>query len=301
MTESVDAMRPARYSFGGDEFLFVEIDEAMSLRANFRAMLIAREISHRELDGIVELCPANASLLIRFDPDVIAPHLLESTVREIEDGVVNSDVTTLETRIVEVPVWYQDPFTAEVVERFREGYHQDPSGTDLDYAAKVNGLKDADAFIEAHYSSPWLVTMVGFVAGLPFMYQLVDREHQLQVPKYLAPRTDTPKLTIGHGGCFCALYSVRGAGGYQMFGVAAAPIFDPEQQGPDFDDFMIFFKPGDLVKFRAIDEAEYYEIQKEVEAGRFSFKQTPVRFDLERALAEGSEYNAELLEALDVD
>lgn len=301
MTASTDTMPQARYTFGGDEFLFVEIDEEMSLRANFRATLIAREIGERELEGIVELCPANASLLVRFNPDVIAPNDLEEVVREIETGVINSDVTTLETRIVEVPVWYRDPFTAEVVERFREGYHQDPSGTDLDYAAKVNELDSADAFIEAHHSSPWLVSMVGFVAGLPFMYQLVDREHQLQVPKYLAPRTDTPKLTIGHGGCFCALYSVRGAGGYQMFGVAAAPIFDPEQQGPDFDDFMIFFKPGDLVKFRPIDETEYHEIQHQVEAGEFSFKQAPVSFDFERALAEGPAYNDELLEALDVD
>lgn len=301
MTVTTEILPEARYTFGGDEFIFVEIAESMSLKANFRATLIARELAERDLEGIVELCPANASLLVRFDPDVIAPHDLEATVREIEKGVIHSDTTTLETRIVEVPVWYRDPFTAEVVERFREGYHQDPSGTDLDYAAAVNELESADAFIQAHHSSPWLVTMVGFVAGLPFMYQLVEREKQLQVPKYLAPRTDTPKLTIGHGGCFCALYSVRGAGGYQMFGVAAAPIFEPDQQGPDFEEFMIFFKPGDIVKFRPIDETEYYEIQKQVEAGKYSFKQAPVTFDLERALAEGSTYNDELLEALDVD
>lgn len=301
MTTTIE-LGPARYTFGGDEFLFVEVSEEMSLQANFRAMLIARTLAERidggELPGIVELCPANASLLIRFDPDVIAPGTLEAAVREVEESVIHSDTTTLETRIVEVPVWYSDPFTAEVVERFLEGYHQDPSGTDLDYAAAVNGFAGADEFIQAHHSSPWLVTMVGFVAGLPFMYQLVDRDHQLEVPKYLAPRTDTPKLTIGHGGCFCALYSVRGAGGYQMFGVAAAPIFEPEQKGPDFADFMIFFKPGDIVRFRPIDEAEYNEIQKEVDANTYAFKQAPVTFDLERALAEGPAYNAELLEAL---
>ncbi|WP_193070841.1 5-oxoprolinase subunit B family protein [Brevibacterium sp. FME37] len=300
-TKSTTTLPEARYTFGGDEFLFVEISEEMSLEANFRAMLIGRGLAEKKLDGIIELCPANASLLVRFDPDVIAPNSLETIIRDIEEGVVHSDTTTLETRIVEVPVWYSDPFTAEVVERFREGYHQDPSGTDLDYAAAVNELESAEAFIEAHHSSPWLVTMVGFVAGLPFMYQLVDREHQLQVPKYLTPRTDTPKLTIGHGGCFCALYSVRGAGGYQMFGVAAAPIFDPQQQGPDFADFMIFFKPGDIVKFRSIEEAEYYEIQEQVEQGTFSFKQTPVTFDLKRALDEGSAYNNVLMEALNVD
>ena len=38
-----------------------------------------------------------------------------------------------------------------------------------------------------------------------------------------------------------SLYSVRGAGGYQMFGVTPGPIFDPGQELPDFADFMVFF------------------------------------------------------------
>jgi urea carboxylase len=70
------------------------------------------------------------------------------------------------------------------------------------------------------------------------------------VPKYLRPRTDTPKLTIGHGGCFMAIYSVRGAGGYQMFGITPTPIYDPAQSLPYFKDFLAFFKPGHIVKFR---------------------------------------------------
>lgn len=291
----------ARYTFGGDEFLFVEISDEMSLKANFRATLIAKALRDSAVDGLVELCPANASILIRFDPDVIHPNDLQRTVQELEESIIESDVTTIETRVIEVPVWYDDPITAEVVARFREGYHQDPSGNDLDYAARVNDLADADAFIRAHHENPWIVSMVGFVAGLPFMYQLVDREHQLEVPKYLSPRTDTAKLTVGHGGCFGVIYSVRGAGGYQMFGIAAAPIFDPQQQGADFEDFMIFFRPGDIVKFAPVTESEYNEIQQQVEAGTFRFKQAPVTFDLERSLAEGPAYNQELLEALNVD
>ena len=85
--------------------------------------------------------------------------------------------------------------------------------------------------------------MVGFVAGLPFLYQLADREHQLEVPKYVGPRTDTPKLTVGHGGCFGCIYSVRGAGGYQMFGIAAAPIFDPNQQVKYLRDLVLLVQP----------------------------------------------------------
>jgi urea carboxylase len=87
--------------------------------------------------------------------------------------------------------------------------------------------------------------MVGFVAGLPFLYQMVDRPRQLEVPKYLRPRTDTPKLTVGYGGCFTAIYSVRGAGGYQMFGITPVPIYDPKSE-VDYisDETMCLFRPA---------------------------------------------------------
>lgn len=288
----------ARYTWGGDEFLFIEIAEGMSLEANFLSNSIANALDATALDGIIDICPANASLLIRFNPDELAPAELERVVRSLEEKVRRSTSRVLETRIVEIPVWYNDPYTNETGARFRAGYHQRPEGNDLEYAAEVNNLADATEFIRRHHESPWLVSMVGFVAGLPFLYQLVDREHQLEVPKYLSPRTDTPALTIGHGGCFSCIYSVRGAGGYQMFGVAAAPIYDPSQKLEDFSDFMVFFKPGDIVKFKPVDEAEYRRIQTEVEAGLFAYRQAPVSFDLGAALADPEGYNSTLLEVL---
>ncbi|MDJ0349695.1 carboxyltransferase domain-containing protein [Cryobacterium sp. PH29-G1] len=288
----------ARYTWGGDEFLFVEIAEGMSLEANFISNSIANALEARALAGIVDICPANASLLVRFDPDKLAWQELERVVHALEDEVRASTEKVLETRIIEIPVWYNDPYTNETVARFREGYHQRPEGNDLDYAAEVNGLADAEEFIKRHHESPWLVSMVGFVAGLPFLYQLVEREQQLEVPKYLSPRTDTPPLTVGYGGCFSCIYSVRGAGGYQMFGVAAAPIFDPTQALEDFSDFMIFFKPGDIVKFKPIDETEYRRIRTEVDAGTFRYRQAPITFDLKAALADPDGYKLSLLEAL---
>ncbi|MGH3166833.1 MAG: carboxyltransferase domain-containing protein, partial [Trebonia sp.] len=149
----------ARYTWGGDEFLFVEIDEAMSLAANLRAMAIARGVAARELDGVVDICPANASLLIRFDPDVLLPETLLAAVREREAAARDAAGTALATRIIEVPVWYDDPYTREVAGRFREGYHQDPNGTDLDFAARVNGLSGAAEFIRRHHERPWIVSM----------------------------------------------------------------------------------------------------------------------------------------------
>lgn len=290
----------ARYTWGGDEFLLIEISPDMSLEANFVATAMAHGLEEAALNGIVDICPANASLLIRFNPDELASADLEAKARELETEVRRAAVQALETRIIEVPVWYDDPYTREVAARFREGYHQNPNGSDLDYAAEVNGLADAAEFIRRHHETPWLVSMVGFVAGLPFLFQLAPRERQLEVPKYLSPRTDTPALTIGYGGCFTAHYSVRGAGGYQMLGITPTPIYDPEQRLEDFSDFMVLFRTGDIVKYRPVDEVEYRRIEAEVAAGTYRYKQAPVTFTLADALADPAGYNTTLLEALDV-
>jgi len=50
-----------RYTFGGDEFIFVEISEEMSLEAFFKGAAVTRELAKLEVPGITEICPANAT------------------------------------------------------------------------------------------------------------------------------------------------------------------------------------------------------------------------------------------------
>lgn len=287
-----------RYTHGGDEHIYVEMDDEMSLDAFFKSLSMSNAVRDAKIKGVTEICPANASFQVRFDPDVIAPDEMMQKVKELEHRAEDAE-KRLKTRIIEIPVYYQDPWTHETLMRFRER-HQDPSGSDLDYAARINGFDSVEAFIEAHHSQPWFVSMVGFVAGLPFLYQLVERDKQLQVPKYLRPRTDTPKQTVGYGGCFSCIYSVRGAGGYQMFGITPMPIFDPEQKQSYLKDFMVFFKPGDIVKWKPIDRAEYDRILAEVEADTYTPRIAEVDFDLDAFNADMTGTNAKLMEALNV-
>jgi len=287
-----------RYTYGGDEHIYVEMDDEMSLDAFFKSLSMSNAVREADINGVTEICPANASFQVRFDPDVIAPEEMMRRVQELEHKAEDAE-KQMGTRIIEIPVYYQDPWTHETLMRFRER-HQDPSGTDLDYAARINGFDSVEAFIEAHHSQPWFVSMVGFVAGLPFLYQLVERDKQLQVPKYLRPRTDTPKQTVGYGGCFSCIYSVRGAGGYQMFGITPMPIFDPEQKVGYLQDFMVFFKPGDIVKFKPIDREEYDRILAAVEAGTYAPRIAEVDFDLEAFNADMVGTNRKLMEALNV-
>jgi len=292
--------QPIRYTFGGDEQLFAEISEAMSLDAFFKSLSMVQAIEKQNYDGILDVCLANASFQVRFNPDVIHPDDLLSKVKALESSTSNQASQHLETRIVEIPVLYNDPWTHETLMRFRDR-HQDPNATDLEYAARINGLQDTQAFIDAHSGSPWFVSMVGFVSGLPFMFQMVEQKKQLEVPKYLSPRTDTPKQTLGHGGCFGCIYSVRGAGGYQMFGVTPTPIYDPQQSLPYFKDSMVFFRTGDIVQFKPLQRTEYDHILEQVEAGNYTPKTRPFSFDLTAYQADPEGYKKTMMEVLYVN
>lgn len=285
-----------RYSYGGDEHIFVECDEEMSLQAFFKSLSITNAVKKAKIKGVTEICPANASFQIKFDPDVIKPADMLKELKALEK-VAAKTKSTLKTRIIEIPVLYNDPWTHETLMRFRER-HQDPTSTDIEYTARINNLDGVDGFIKAHSGAPWFVSMVGFVAGLPFLYQMVERQRQIQSPKYLRPRTDTPKLTVGHGGCFGCIYSVRGAGGYQMFGITPMPIYDPNQKIKYLRDFMCLFKPGDIVKWKPIDRAEYDETVAAVEKGKFNLRIKDVSFSLADYQKDIDVTNAKLMGAL---
>ena len=286
----------SRYSFGGDEHLFVECDEAMSFAGFFRSLAATRAIRARALPGVTEICPGNTSYQIRFDPDLIHP---DEILREVQtaDRAAATSEPVIETRIIEIPVYYDDPWTRETLMRFRER-HQDPTGSDLDYVARINGFPSAVEFIAAHHGSPWFVTMVGFVCGAPWFYQMVDREQQLQAPKYIRPRTDTPRHTIAHAGCFSCIYPVRGAGGYQMFGITPLQIFDPDQKLDYLPTELVLFRPGDIVKFNPIEREEYENTVAAVAQNRYTPRIRPVHFDLREFERDRDGYNAALIEAL---
>ena len=133
-----------RYSFGGDDHVFVEIDEEMSLDAFFKSLSMTSAVRESRIKGVTEICPANASYQIRFDPGLISPDDMMAELKRLESAAAGSD-RTLSTRIIEVPVFYNDPWTHETLMRFRER-HQAPGGTDLEYAARINGYSERRGF-----------------------------------------------------------------------------------------------------------------------------------------------------------
>jgi urea carboxylase len=267
-----------RYTPAGDEFLFAEFDEAMSLETNLEVQEIAGRIQEEDLDGIIDVCPANVSYLIRYDPDTLTFDALVKQLQKIERTVKAEGLEPFKTRIIDFPVLFNDPWTYEVLMKFRDRV-QDPSKTDIEYISEVNGFKTVQDLIDAVTSTPSMVTMRGFVPGVLWSFQLVGAERQIQAPKYLRPRTETPDRAFALGGAYPAVYPAPSAGGYPLLGRVAPPVYDQAQRLKDFADDPAFARTGDICDYRPIDRAEYDRIQEEVAAGTFSYLQRPVTFE----------------------
>lgn len=287
----------SRLSFGGDEFVFVELSEEMSLETTLRVIAITDLLRTRAVGGIVDICPAHASYMLRVWPEEID---LRETVGLLEDAhrtCGDSSHVTIDARLIEIPVFYDDPWTRETLMRFRDR-HQAPELTDLEYCARVNGFDHVDELVEAHSANPFIATFIGFMPGNAECYQLVPREAQLEAPKYLRPRTDTPDRALGHGGAFTTIYPVRGAGGFQLLGRSAVPVFDVERRLPDFGEDIVLPRAGDIFKYRSVDEQEYAEVRRQVEEGSYRYRISASTFDLAAFTRDPIGYNKALLEAL---
>jgi urea carboxylase len=285
-----------RFDFGGDEYIYAEISKDMSAESNFKALAITNELRKRNIPGIIDICPSNASYLIRFNPEIISAHDLLDYLKEIDITKSNPSELNLQARIVEIPIWYDDPITLEFSKKYKNR-HQSPELSNFEFVMKINNFKNKEAFIEAHSAVPYLITMMGFTPGTAWEFPLgLSQEEIIQTPKYLSPRPDTPNQAVGLGGAFTVIYSVSGPGSYQLIGMSAVPVYDNEQKLQDLKDTLFLARPGDIWKHRPIVESEYKRIVSEVKTGTYRYHIKDVEFSPEEYFIKGKSYITELME-----
>lgn len=282
------------FNFCGDEYIYAEISRDMRVESNFKALAITEELRKRNIPGIVDIVSSNASYLVRYNPDAISARDLVDYLREIDLTKSDPKELNLSIRIVEIPIWYDDPVTREYSERFKNRHHA--SGvSNFEYVMRLNGIEDKEAFIEKHSSSPYLITMVGFLPGTAWHFPLgVSPEYMIQAPKYASPRTDTPARSIGIGGAFNVIYPVNGPGSYQLIGMSAVPVFDHDKCLPGLDS-MFLARPGDIWKYRSVQEREYEQILASVKNGTYRYRIKNIDFSPLEYAKKGNQYIQEIM------
>lgn len=253
-----------RFMPAGDRFIKIELGKTMSFDLNIQVHALAAAIRAAAPEGIIELVPELASLLLSCDPDRISYDEVVQTVSALFVAVQQQDVKPIASRLFHVPALYFDPWTDACVEEYRTS-HPDKL-TDPEQICEANGLADRAALQQVHMSTDYWVAALGFWPGLCSLMPL-DPRCRLHAPKYNPPRGWTPKGTIGLGGGLTCIYPDRTPGGYQIFARTPMPTWDRQQRLAAFASSPALLRPGDRVRFVAIDRQEYDEIQQAVDAG----------------------------------
>ncbi|MDK3019865.1 5-oxoprolinase subunit B family protein [Pseudodonghicola flavimaris] len=255
-----------RFYPGGDRAIEIELGDGMDFTINFIVHRLVAAVRAAGIAAIEDLIPELASFQVNYDPDRISYEDLCNEIETIYAEMGRGVTGSLPSRLITIPVLYDDPETTACIAAYRKDY---PDKTpDPDLVCQLNGLPDRAALRRRHSSSEYWVAALGFWPGLCSLLPLRP-EARIIAPKYNPPRTDTPKGAIGIGGALTCIYPDATPGGYQLIGHTPAPTYDGAQRLPDFQDSLALFRAGDRVRFLPVGMDEYEDIKARVAEGSF--------------------------------
>lgn len=290
------------YRLAGDRYLLVEYGEmVLDLTLNFFVLAVLEALERHPIDGVVECAPGLRSILVSFDAARLRPERLVELLEARHEEVPGEAGLTLPSRVVRLPLAFDDSESREAVRRYASSIRPDApnceGGSNIDYIVRCNGLPDREAVYDAILATEWWNAFTGFFPGLPFLFPL-DPRRELVVPKYNPTRTWTAEGAVGIGGPCVAIYPVESPGGYQLFG-RTVPIYDIRRRNRAFRGDPILIKPGDRVRFHRAGEKEVNDLFEEIHADRYRYRIEDSPFDvggylgrLEAAAPEAARFRA---------
>lgn len=182
--------------------------------------------------GMIEYIPAFSSVAVIYNPIKIEYEKIYPLLNEILYNLNPS--LGKQKRVIEIPVCYGGEF-----------------GPDIQYVADYNKIS-VEEVIKIHSSGEYLVYMIGFAPGFPYLGGMSDK---IATPRRESPRTVIPKGAVGIAGMQTGVYPISTPGGWRIIGSTPQQLFRPEEYPPSL------LKSGDIVNFYPIscDEYENYK------------------------------------------
>ena len=205
------------------------------VEANYRRLAeLAKAITLNPPAGFSELVPAYNSLLVVFDPLLSTTDTMRAAVWKLA-ATMDSVVSDTTKDILELPVAYGGEY-----------------GPDLEEVANHAGLSVEEA-IRIHSSSPYLVYMLGFTPGFPYLGGLDPR---IATPRLKTPRTKVPAGSVGIADTQTGVYPLESPGGWNLIGRTPLALFDPGRETP------ALLAPGKYVRFVPISQDSFRQLHQ---------------------------------------
>ncbi|MFL0362043.1 5-oxoprolinase subunit PxpB [Pseudobacillus sp. 179-B 2D1 NHS] len=219
----------------GDTAMTVQFGTDITPDLHQKVKALSSKLNNHSFPGFIEYIPAFASVTIFYDPLVVyqafggsPSQAVYSILADMVSHLQKEDAPTRQIR--EIPVCYGGTL-----------------GPDLQYVADYHQLS-VDEVISIHSSVEYLVYMIGFAPGFPYLGSLSKK---IATPRRSSPRVSIPAGSVGIAGSQTGVYPLETPGGWQLIGRTFLPLFTPNSEPPTF------LQAGDIVKFIPISEKEY--------------------------------------------
>ena len=280
----VDDARPEIcYRQAGDRYLLVEYGPlVLDLNLRFRVHALMRYLQQHPVPGVLELTPGIRSLQVHYDDGKLSQTDLVRALQASEQALPAIEDMTVPSRIVHLPLSWDDPSTRLAIEKYMQSVRADAPWcpSNIEFIRRINGLDSVDDVRRILFEASYLVLGLGDVyLGAPVATPL-DPRHRLVTTKYNPARTWTPENAVGIGGAYLCVYGMEGPGGYQFVG-RTLQMWNRFHETAEFEPgkpwLLRFF---DQIRFYPVSEAELTRLREDFLQGRFQLRIEETTLDL---------------------
>jgi inhibitor of KinA len=188
---------------------------------------------------VLEPVPAYTTLSIYYDVMKMDYDDMVENLRKLSTKI--SDKPQEEQYIIEIPTCYGGIY-----------------GPDLAEVATHNQVTPEEV-ISIHTAEPYLIYMLGFSPGFPYLGGMSD---VISCPRLATPRAKVPRGSVGIAGGQTGIYPIESPGGWRIIGRTPLPLYQPKSKSP------ILLQAGDYVRFVPIEPKDYDDLIKRIEQGQ---------------------------------
>ncbi|MFA6203311.1 MAG: urea carboxylase [Gallionella sp.] len=275
------------YRQSGDRNLLIEygplvLDINLRFRVHALMQWVQQAMDDGKLAGILDLTPGMRSLQVHFDGRILSRERLLQALITAETQLPPIEDMQVPTRIVHLPLSWDDPSTKLAIEKYMQSVRKDAPWcpSNIEFIRRINGIEDIETVRNIVFEASYLVMGLGDVyLGAPVATPL-DPRHRLVTTKYNPARTWTPENAVGIGGAYMCVYGMEGPGGYQFVG-RTIQMWNRYKQTADFKAgkpwLLRFF---DQIRFYPVSEQDLIKMRADFVAGSFQLKIEETTFSL---------------------
>ncbi|WP_027416359.1 5-oxoprolinase subunit PxpB [Aneurinibacillus terranovensis] len=229
----------------GDSAVVIQVGDSIDETVHHKVRILSAYLEDHPFPGMIEYVPAFTTVTVFYDPvrfcdsvchskpvgNQLHPSPYTRVCALLEQMLMNLDNKSNEQqRTVQIPVCYGGEF-----------------GPDLEDVAEMNGLT-TDEVIAIHSGNEYLVYMIGFAPGFPYLGGMSER---IAAARRSSPRMVIPAGSVGIAGMQTGVYPIETPGGWQVIGRTPVGLFKPDEHPPTL------LRAGDRIRFHPVTREEY--------------------------------------------